>query len=170
MEQAKRLNFDEKTFMANGHKYYFSSTMSIDRFVEFERLQAHVGFGKDFKHIYDKLKEAYDHMNKNRLADGAVIVHNLINGIAENLDKREHPILQLCALFINREDEDKKVFDPDLTAQKIDDWKTEGYAINDFFQLAFNFVEGFMDAYNEITQDISELTEKMTESSIGKKG
>ena len=165
--EVKRLNLSEKTFMANGVKYYFSSTMSIDRFMEFERLQAHVGFGKDFKHIYDKLKDCYDHLNKNRLADGAVIIHNLINGIAQNLDKREHPMLQMCALFINREDENVDVYDEDMTAQKIEDWKKEGYSIEDFFQLAFNFVEGFIPAYNEIIQNISEEAEKAV-SSTGK--
>jgi len=168
--ETKHIDFNEKKFEANGSTYYFSQTMSIDRFVEFERLQAHVGFGKDFKHIYEKLREAYDNMNKNKLADGAVIIHNLINGIAENLDKRDHPILQMCALFINREDEDKTVFDPDVNAQKIDDWKKEGYAGNYLFQLAFTFVDGFITIYNEITQDISSQVEEIAKKSTGKKG
>ena len=168
--EAKRLNFEEKKFEANGHTYYFASNMCIDRFIEFERLQAHVGFGKDFRNIYDKLKEAYEHMNTNKLADAAVIVHNLVNGIAENLDKREHPVLQMCALFVNREDEDAKVFDADMNAQKVEDWKKAGYAIADFFQLAFNFVEGFITAYDEITQSISSLAEEKLASSTGKKG
>ena len=165
--EVKRLNLKDNSFMANGRKYFYSSRMSIDRFMEFERLQAHVGFGKDFKHIYDKLKDCYNHLNGNRLADGAVIVHNLINGIAQNLEKREHPMLQMCALFINREDENVDVFDEDMTTQKINDWKKEGYSVEDFFQLAFNFVEGFIPAYNEIIQNISEEAEKAL-SSTGK--
>ena len=167
--EAKRIDFKEKTFMANGVKYTFASTMCIDRFIEFERLQAHVGFGKDFNNIYEQLKKAYEYLNKSRPADGAVVIHNLINGIADNLEGRDHPILQLCALFINREDEDKKLFDADVNLSKIDDWKKEGYSIDDFFQLAFNFVEGFIPAYNEIIQDISQEAEKMSKKSIGKK-
>ena len=167
--ETPRLNLEEKTFMANGNKYYYSQNMCIDRFVEFERLQAHVGFGKDFKNLYDEMKRAYDFLNTNKLADGAVVLHNLINGIAQNLEKRDHPILQLCALFINREDENVKEFDASLNDQKIEDWKKEGYAIADFFQLAFNFVEGFIPAYNEIIQDISNEAEKAVASSIGNK-
>lgn len=167
--ETPRLDFEAKTFVANGNKYYYSQNMCIDRFIEFERLQAHVGFGKDFKNIYEKLKEAYGLLNTNKLADAAVIVHNLVNGIAQNLEKRDHPVLQLCALFINREGENVKEFNEDVNAQKIDDWKKEGYAIADFFQLAFNFVEGFIPAYNEIIQDISNQAEEMEKNSIGKK-
>jgi len=166
--ETKRLDLSKKTFEANGKTYHFSSTMSIERFTEFERLQAHVGFGKDFKNIYEKLKVAYEHLNKNKLADAAVIIHNLVNGIADNLDKREHPILQMCSLFINADEENVDVYDEDVMLAKIDDWKKEGYSIDDFFQLAFNFVEGFIPAYNEIIQNISEEAEKAMTSSTGK--
>jgi len=101
------------------------------------------------------------------LADAAVIIHNLLNGIGENLGEREHPILQLCALFINRDGENLDVYDPDVMAEKIDDWKKEGLAMDSFFQLAFNFVEGFIPTYNEIIQSISEEAEKAL-SSTGK--
>lgn len=168
--ETPRLNLEEKTFKANGNTYYYSQNMCIDRFIEFERLQAHVGFGKDFKNLYDEMKKAYEHFNTNRFADGSVIIHNLLNGIGQNLDKRDHPVLQLCALFINREGENVKIFDADLNDQKIDDWKKEGYAIADFFQLAFNFVEGFIPAYNEIIQNISEEASKMAKSNTGNKG
>ena len=166
--EVKRLKLEDNTFMANGVKYYYSSRMCIDRFMEFERLQAHVGFGKDFKHIHEKLVKCYNHLNKNELADGAVIVHNLVNGIAMNLEKREHPMLEMCALFINREDEDTAVFDEDMNKQKIADWKKEGYSVEDFFQLAFNFVEGFIPIYNDLIQNISEEVEEVVSSS-GKK-
>jgi len=107
-------------------------------------------------------------MNKSKVADAAVIIHNLLNGIAEHLDKRDHPILQLCALFINTKDEDKTVFDEGVTQEKIDNWKKEGYAIEDFFQLAFNFVEGFIPAYNETIQDISQKAEKAVNNTTKK--
>jgi len=167
--ETKRIDFEKKEFVANGVTYSFKAeTMSIERFIEFERLQAHVGFGKDFKNIYDKLKTAYGNMNKSKVADAAVIIHNLLNGIAEHLDKRDHPILQLCALFVNSKDEDKTVFDEGVTQEKIDNWKKEGYAIEDFFQLAFNFVEGFIPAYNETIQDISQKAEEMVNNTTKK--
>lgn len=168
--EAKRLDFEKRpfTFEANGNKYHSTQTMSIDRYIEFDRLQAHVGFGNDFKNLYDKMKESYEHMNKMKMADAAVIIHNLMNGIAQNLDKRDHPSLQMCALFLNREGENAAVFDEDLMAEKINDWKKEGYAMQDFFRLAISFVDGFYDAYEEISQSISALEERVA-SSIGKK-
>ena len=72
--ETKRLDLSKSKFMANGNEYHVSETMSIDRFMEFERLQAHVGFGKDFESIYNGLKKAYENMNTNKLADAAVIV------------------------------------------------------------------------------------------------
>jgi len=165
--EAKEIKLEEKSFMANGKEYFFSSTMSIERFQEFERLQAHVGFGKDFKNLYDKIKEAYEGLNKSKVADAAVILSNLLNGIAQNLEERDHPVLEMCALFINYEGENLKVFDVDDAGRKIDDWKKEGYGMQSFFQLAFNFVAGFIPAYEEIIQDISEEAEKVL-SSTGK--
>jgi len=159
--EVKRIDFSKNKFEANGRTYTVSGELCIDRFVEFERLQAHVGFGIDFKSIYATLKDAYDNLNKGKMADSAVLIHNLINGIATNLDNREHPSLELCALFLNREGEDTKVFDPDVMKDKIEDWRKEGYAIEDFFQLAFNFVNGFIEAYNEISQSILRAQELM---------
>jgi len=166
--EVKRLDLSKSTFEANGVKYRFSSNMCIDRFIEFERLQAHVGFGKDFQNMYTVLKDTYELLNKGKLADASVKIHNLIQGIATNLDKRDHPILEMCALFINREDEDVKTYDEDVMKQKIEDWRKEGYSIEDFFQLAFNFVEGFIPAYNEIIQDISDKAEEMVKTTSGK--
>lgn len=165
--ETKRIDLESGHFDANGHRYRVTSTLSVARFEEFERLQVHVGFGKDFKTMYDRLKDAYDFMNKSKAADAAVIVHNIINGIAQNLEKRDHPILQLCALFLNREDEDVSVFDPDLSKQKVDDWRKEGYAVEDFFQLAFNLVDGFIDIYEGLIQNISQKVEGMSGSDIG---
>lgn len=167
--EARRIDFDEGFFEANGHKYFMSSTLSIDRFQEFERLQVHVGFGKDFENMYNRLKDAYEYLNKGKIADGAVVIHNLINGVAQTLEKREHPVLEMCALFLNREGEDVAKYDADISAQKIADWKKDGYAIQDFFQLAFNYVRGYITAYEEIIQNISQEAEGAVKST-GEKG
>lgn len=162
--ETKRLDFSKKTFTANGKEYHVSENLCIDRFMEFERLQAHVGFGKDFENIYKGLKKAYEHMNTNKLADAAVIVHNLLNGVAHNLEEREHPALQLCALFINYKGEDETIFDADIITEKIDDWRKEGYAIGDFFRYAANLVAGFITVLEETTQTISEQEERLSKS------
>ena len=151
----KRLNMEAKTFMANGNKYHYGMQLSIERFVEYEKMNLWAGFGMEFDKILGEIKTAYGLLNKSKPADAAVILKNLDDGVTRNVDSRTHPMLNLCALYINREGENEKVVDLKLMDEKIEDWRKEGYAISDFFQLAFNFINGFIPIYNESIQAIS---------------
>ena len=151
----KSIDLEKEFFEANGKKYYIESGLSIERFEQYEQLEIHVGFGRDFKTIYDDLKKAWEHFNAGTPADGFVIVHNVMNGIATALEKREHPGMLMCTLFINEENEDRVKWDINMAKRKIKDWKEAGYDVNDFFVLAFSFVQGFVPIYNELIQDIS---------------
>jgi len=157
--ELKKLDFKKKEFKANGTTYYIESELSIDRFRQFEKLQSHVGFGIDFEGIVNRLKDAYEYLNKSKPADAAIVLHNVLNGIISNIEGREHPIMELCALFINTKDEKRDEFNQDDINKKIADWKE--YAVNDFFQLAFNLVDGFIPIYEEISQNISKKEKNM---------
>lgn len=152
--ELKRIDFDGKMIEGtSGRKYYIESELSIDRFTEFEKLQSHVGFGVDFDGIVNKLNDAYDKLNKSKPMDAGIIIHNLLNGIIMRMENRNHPVLEMCALFINEENEDRVKYSLDAINKKIDDWKE--YDINDFFQLAFNLVKNFIPIYEEISLSIS---------------
>lgn len=129
-------------FTANGNKYVFRE-LTVARFEQFELLQASVGFGLDFQGIFDNLKAIYESLNTADFVAASVKLYNTLEGVSTNLAKRENPILQMCALFICREDENVSVYDPLLISEKIEDWKIEGIAMADFFHLAFNLVQGF---------------------------
>lgn len=150
-----KIDLTKESFKAKGKTYKIYSTLSIARFIEFEKLQAEVGFGFTFDQFFNKLKDTYEALNKGKLADAAVKVHNMLTGIADKIDRRKHPVLMLCALFICEEKEDRSKYDEKVMTQKIQDWQEEGLEIQDFFTLAFNFVSGFIPAYNEISQSIS---------------
>jgi hypothetical protein len=156
--KVKRLPLDAKYFEANGKKYHVTDRLSVERWRYFEDFQALVGFGRSFDDIFQNVKKAYEKLQDPKIADASVILHNILIGVKEKLDNRHHPALMLCALFVNSEGENEKVYDEEIMNTKIADWQKEGYDINDFFQLAWNLVPGFIEHYKEDLQSISSHT------------
>lgn len=142
------------TFTANGNKYFIRTSLTITRFEEFEKLQVQVGYGLDFKTIFTNLNRAYGSLNDMKPADASVILYNMINGVQQNLEMRENQVLQICSLFICREDEDMTKFDPMFMVSKINDWKAEGITMDNFFTIASNLVTGFIPIFKDGLQSI----------------
>lgn len=142
-------------FNANGKVYTIRTTLTIERFEEFEQLQGEVGFGVDFLNLFKSMRKGYDYLNDGQPADAAVVMYNVMHGIKKHLDRRVNEVLMLCTLFICREGEDVTRYDEALCFDKINDWKREGITMDNFFSLAFNLVNGFIPVYNEISQATS---------------
>jgi len=159
-KKVKRLPVDVKKFTANGRKYHVANTLSVERWRFFEDFQSLVGFGRTHDEIYEGLKKTHEALNKSKVADAVVHNHNLMIGIHEKLQDRHHVALKLCALFINYDGEDEKVYDEEDMKMKINDWQEAGYSMQDFFSLAFTLVPGFLANYNDILQNISSLKEE----------
>ncbi len=156
----KRIDFEKKELIGkSGKTYFIEEEVTVVRFQEFEKLQTHVGFGVDFSGVVNKLKDAYKKLNDSKPMDAGIILHNLMNGIVHKIENRSHPIMELCALFVNEKDEDRGVVNKDEMKRKIDDW--DQYSANDFFQLAFSLVKNLIPVYEEISQSISQ--QKKTE-------
>jgi len=150
-------------FTANGVKYVIHTSLSINRFEQFEKLQVQVGYGVDFRNLFKNLRKSYDYLNGGQPADAAVMVYNIMNGVKNNIDDRDNEVLDLCALFICREDEDLAQYDEKLNKAKKEDWALEGIAMESFFSLAFNLVNGFTPIYKAVSGSISEHLEKVRE-------
>lgn len=169
-KEVKRLPLDVKYFEANGRKYHVSKMLSVERWRQYEDLQPLVGFGRSFQDIFDSVKKAYEALQHPKIADASVTLHNILIGVKEKLDQRHDPALQICALFVNAEDEDETKYDEEVMKRKIQDWQEEGYAIQDFFSLAWNLVPGFIDIYKDDLQDISRsMKQKKSTGSKSKK-
>lgn len=149
------------SFTANGVKYLVHTSLAIERFIEFEKLQIKVGYGVDFRHLFQQINTAFNYLNDSRQADAAVMLHNLMTGVATNLEDRENPVLDLCTLYICREGEDLTKYDPVLNEQKKEDWKAEGITVDSFFVLAFNLVNGFQNIYDSVSLSISDHSKKV---------
>lgn len=146
MKESKRLDLTKKSFEANGIKYQWNSRLSLDRWMEFEKLQPRLGFGKDFESILKNINTSIDLANKGKGIEAWNVIINLKLGISDKLENRLDTALHIAALFINREDEDTTKIDSALFDSKIKDWTEEGYDAMDFFHLAANLVTGFVEA------------------------
>jgi predicted nucleotidyltransferase len=156
----KHIDFKDSSFTANGTEYFIKNTLTVERFMHFEKLQVHVGFGKDFKAIFKDLDMAITLADKGKGVEAWSIILNMRNGVAQKLEDRMHPALLLCTLFVITKDEDITQWDEELGKRKIDDWRKEPFDMNDFFRLAANLVTGFIPILNELTQDISKKLKK----------
>ena len=146
----KHLPMDAKSFTANGHEYVISQGLSVDRWRKYEELQIELGFGTNLQSIFTRVKEAYGYLNEVKIADAAVILHNIMWGVKDRLENRVDKTLLMCALFMNRkEGEDVTKYDEDFMEEKIKDWAEEGYDTQSFFHIAWNLVPGFFEAFNE---------------------
>ena len=169
--ELKRLPFDKGSFTANGVTYKIKNTLTLARFIEFEKLQNHFGFGLTFSGIVGKLNEAIDYANKGKGVEAWNCIFNLKEGISYRLEDRTHPVLLLASLFIITEDEDLTQWNEGEQKIKIDNWNREGYDVNDFFQLASNLVKDFLPIYGEISQSTSQKvrpTKNFTEKKSSK--
>jgi len=155
-------------FTANGNRYVVRTSLTLSRFEQFEKLQVRVGYGVDFRQMFTNMRKAFDHLNESQPATAAIILHNLMNGIKNNLDGRDNEVLDLCCLFICREGEDVAKYDPEVNKLKKADWAEEGIAMESFFTLAFNLVNGFIPVYNRVSQSISDHLTAAQEA-VGKK-
>lgn len=158
MKELKRLDMTKPSFEANGVTYHIESGLSIERFCEYQILEKEAGFGVTFKKVFDNLKELHGLMNEVKFVEAAVKLDNMLRGVAK-LEEREPTLLKICALFINTAEEDRTTINNDMVVKKIEDWKKE-YDIRDFFTLALNTVDGFLEIYANATRIISGETKK----------
>lgn len=155
--QLKNIDLKKPMFTANGKEYYIESQMSIERYCEWQVLEKELAFGVDFEKMYGNLKKLYTMINKQEFANAAVALNTMITGVSRIKDQ-EPTILKMVALFINEKNEDRTKWSQDNYVTKIQDWKTEGIPIQDFFALALTLVPGLSDAYNTAMQAVTDAS------------
>lgn len=156
-KKLKVIDIKMKSFTANGNEYFIEmGGISMERFIEYEKLQVELGYGVTFIQLYELIKESYELCNKQKFADLAVKLYNVLQGI-KNFEERRTPAFELCALFINTKDENRGIINSDMINAKIKDWEAEGLDSVPFFQLAVSSLQNFSTAYNVAIQIASEL-------------
>jgi len=150
----KRIDLNTGVFMANGKEYTVEQFLSVERYVEFQILEKELAFGVTFKAMFDMLDKLESQLNKINFANAAVTLSDIKRGLVK-VQEREPVILKICALFMNTKDENRAIITQDMIDTKISDWKAEGLAMNDFFQVALTTVSGFLGIYQRVTQTIT---------------
>lgn len=156
MKKLKRLDLTTPRFKANGVYYNIEGGLSIERFCMYQILEKEAAFGTSFKDLFQNLKKVHELLNGVKFVEASVLLHNMMNGVAK-LEEKQPTLLKMCALFINTDDEDRSTINEDMIAKKINDWKAE-YDVRDFFQVALNTMDGFIEIYEAVTRTISEAT------------
>lgn len=146
--ELKELDLSKSEFTANGNRYLIEDKLSSERFFLMKECEIEIGFGMSYDLFFAKLQELRGHLNQGNFVDSAVLVHQMETGIA-NAEQRKTPVMRYCAMFINREDEDRRKIDDDLIDQKIADWEEEGIEFRSFFLLAGNMVNTFKENYTD---------------------
>ena len=153
----KVIDIKTKSFTANGKEYFIEmGGISMERFIEYEKLQVELGYGVTFIQLYELIKESYELCNKQKFADLAVKLYNVLQSV-KTFEERRTPAFELCALFINEKNENRAIITKDMISVKLADWEAEGLDAVPFFQLAVSSLQNFSTAYNVAIQIASEL-------------
>jgi len=162
--ELKHLDFSASEFMANGTRYLVKGSLSLERYRWYEKYEVSFGFARKFKDIVKELDKSIDLANKGKGLEAWNIIFNLKESIGKNrLDDHWDNGKYMCALFIVTENEDLTEWDEQIANKKINDWNKEGYENDDFFRLAANLVDNYIEIYTEIFQHTSEVAAQIEE-------
>lgn len=149
--ELREINFEQKHFECQGRKFTVKEVPSFERYKAMQKLCLEFGFSTSFLDLYKNITQAYELLNKVKIADASVILHNVLYGIVSSEEK--YPAaFKLCAIFIDEEGEDPAVYDEGKMNEKIECWGKELDPLP-FFHLASNLVEGWMPAYKDFIQN-----------------
>jgi hypothetical protein len=155
MTEVKRLDPNANSFVANGVKYLISGDpLSIARFEVLERLQLEAEVGGTVKDLFNHVTKAMELANASKLGETYVELVNSRLGLSRIMEERPSQLLQICTLFIVKEGENVAEWTESEAIEKINDWKTDGYAMTDFFSLAVSLLPSFTPNYNADFQNI----------------
>jgi hypothetical protein len=158
----KTIDFNDKSFKANGNEYFIEREVSIQRsvYAEVAKLEME-GSAKVGKQIDDWAK-IYELANQQKFADIVVMAYNHQRGF-QKLLKEHSPVLRFCACFINTADEDRRSITDDQADKKIQDWIEEGISMQSFFDLALTFLKIEVEGYKNATESISAVIKQYNE-------
>ena len=148
--ELRSVDFTTKHFKCQGRKFTLKDTISFTRYRELQKINLEFGFSATFHDIFKNIRTAWDFLNSVKLAEAAVVLHNIMYGVV-SLEEKDDPALRICALFIDEEGEDPATYDEGKMREKIECWGKELDA-SPFFQLAASIVPHWIIAYQETSQ------------------
>ena len=154
----KRLDLEKSEWVMNGNEYYLEPEISVERYRWYEKYSIELAFGADFETVYRNIGTSINLFNDKKDVEAKASLYNLYTSLGNNIQNRTESALKLCSLFILRKGEDPAIFDEKIARDNINDWLKEGYAMRDFFSLAFNLIPGLLNALS--SDSLTDSTEE----------
>ena len=164
MKELKTPNLnDSASFEANGKTYHIEQRISVDRKMRVDAIVMELAAGVRPAEQFNHLKRMYDKVNAGKIADVAVDLYKLMEGLKAWQDRKD-PILELCAMYINHTDEDRRTISDEQIKAKIADWREAGIDYSFFSLVAHSLLGGQMKTWAENFLASSAQTSKDQES------
>jgi hypothetical protein len=141
--ELKEISIEAKSFEANGKTYFLEQKLSIERFIAYQKLEVELAYQSGFAGVMRSLKKGVEHLNKMQLVDAAVELTNTMDCMRKADKDKRQPAVDLCSLFLNTKDEDRRVITDEMLMTKQQDFETAGIPIDFFLHLATNLVSGY---------------------------
>lgn len=160
--QLKKLDLNEKSFIANGKLYLIENELSTERWIKQQQFQTEIGFGLSYSELRMHMKKIYELSNQNggRIGDIGRIAYNSVNGIDMMLE-RQPQILKFCALFMNTVDEDRNTITDEKISTFCEDVRKEGFVLDGFFVFVLSLIKDLAEDYKNLTQNTLKVAEEM---------
>lgn len=151
--ELREIDFGNKHFECEEGKRKFTVTdvPSFERYRIMQKICLEFGFSASFVDLYKNVTAAFELLNKMKPAEGAVVLHNILAGMA-SAEEKYPAAFRLCALFINEEGENPTIYDEGKMNEKIECWGKELSPLP-FFNMASTLVIGWMPAYKDFIQN-----------------
>lgn len=146
----------------SGKVYRKTDNLPFCRYGKMEALSIEMAYARSVQDLFASQKRAYELLDKQKLADAAVEMHNCMMGAARVADGKPHPAAMLCMLFWNNEDEDKAITDEQLLEKVAD---VSHMDASFFFVQAAISVPGLLAAFKARSRDFSEALEGLQSAS-----
>lgn len=148
------------TFETDEHKYtVYLDSISIDRWGTLQQKEAEtLGYYSLVKPL-DFQNELIKAFNEQNYAYLGKLLYD--KQYYYHFDQKKiNPILEYCAVFIYREDEDTAIYDPKIAKEKIADWKKSNLDMISFFTLSVKASPTLSKAYSNYIQTTMEKGQK----------
>lgn len=155
MSEPKRIDIKSGRLSVNGETWHINITLSTIRYVEYLKRSPKLCFGNNFHQLYDTLSKIYMAASSGNdmifaIQTAKELSWNQLEAI-RRFDENEIPdVIDFCALFINAPGENSADFNSGDHEHKKELLHKEGFAVQDFFFLAYNVIESFHEAYQLI--------------------
>lgn len=146
VESEKRITLDANSFEAGGKKFIIHSSVPIDFYERMDELQVQARYGKSFADLHRAYVKWVELKNAKKDFDADVQLRNVFEGVARGVNKQQDPLILICTLFCWPEGVPRISWSEEAANETIKLWSEEGYPVEDFFNLALQFVARYQSA------------------------